>query len=118
MHGTRGAERGSKMITYPEMNEKIKELLKFEGSPNALYALARIEQLEKELAASSCEPHIIGRIGDEDCDITPMLISALTNVCQVFDGWHQDGTVWSKFDEECRQEISKILKICDRRSVR
>lgn len=74
-------------------------------------------EIEK-ISASSCEPHIIGRIGDEDCDITPMLISALTNVCQVFDGWHQDGTVWSKFDEECRQEISKILKICDRRSVR
>jgi len=41
-----------RMDTYPEMNETIKKLLKFEGSSNALYALARIEELEKELAAS------------------------------------------------------------------
>jgi hypothetical protein len=37
------------MKTYPEMNEKIKKLLRFEDTKVALYALARIEELEKEV---------------------------------------------------------------------
>lgn len=35
--------------TYPEMNEKIKEILRTEGSPHALYAAARIEELEERV---------------------------------------------------------------------
>lgn len=35
--------------TYPEMNEKTKEILRIEGSPHALYAAARIEELEGQV---------------------------------------------------------------------
>ena len=38
--------------TYPEMNETIKDLLRHSEEPMNLYALARIEQLEKLLAAA------------------------------------------------------------------
>lgn len=39
------------MNLYPEMNEKIKDILKT-GEPHCLYAAARIEQLESQLLAS------------------------------------------------------------------
>lgn len=34
---------------YPEMNAKIKDILRLGNDPACLYAAARIEQLEKEL---------------------------------------------------------------------
>lgn len=34
---------------YPEMNAKIKDILRTGNDPVCLYAAARIEQLEKEL---------------------------------------------------------------------
>lgn len=34
---------------YPEMNAKIKDILRLGNDPVCLYAAARIEQLEKEL---------------------------------------------------------------------
>lgn len=34
---------------YPEMNTKIKDILRLGNDPVCLYAAARIEQLEKEL---------------------------------------------------------------------
>ena len=68
---------------------------------------------------TSLESNGFGAFDLVDVDIISRLIPALTNVCQIFDGWHQDGTVWSTFDEECRQEISKILgRIYEHRSVR
>jgi predicted Zn-ribbon and HTH transcriptional regulator len=36
------------MNTYPEMNEKIVELLRISDEPACLYAAMRIEELEKE----------------------------------------------------------------------
>ena len=39
-----------KIRTYPEMNEKITDLLRFSDEPVQLYAAARIEELEKEVA--------------------------------------------------------------------
>ena len=38
--------------TYPEMNEKIKGLLRFNNEPIMLYAAARIEELEHERDAA------------------------------------------------------------------
>lgn len=38
-----------KIKTYPEMNERIKDLLRTDGSPHALYAAARIEELEERV---------------------------------------------------------------------
>ena len=38
--------------TYPEMNETIKDLLRRSEEPMSLYILARIEELEKLLAAA------------------------------------------------------------------
>ncbi|MEW6772319.1 MAG: hypothetical protein AB1330_13230, partial [Bacillota bacterium] len=35
--------------TYPEMNERIKDLLRTDGSPHAFYAAARIEELEERV---------------------------------------------------------------------
>lgn len=34
---------------YPEMNAKIKDILRVSNDPVCLYAAARIEQLEREL---------------------------------------------------------------------
>jgi hypothetical protein len=36
-------------------------------------------------------------------------IETITNACQVFDGWHNDGTAWSEWDESVRQKLSKCL---------
>ena len=41
------ALQGEKINTYPEMNEIVKDLLRWNGEPMNLYALARIEELEK-----------------------------------------------------------------------
>ncbi len=37
-------------------------------------------------------------------------INKLTNICQLIDGWHGDGTAWSEFDEQCRKDASELLK--------
>lgn len=37
-------------------------------------------------------------------------INKLTNICQLIDGWHGDGTNWSEFDETCRKDASELLK--------
>ena len=37
------------------------------------------------------------------------VINTLTNTCQLIDGWHTDCS-WSAFDEQCRQEMSELLK--------
>ena len=39
------------MKTYPEMNAKIVGLLKMKDDPVSIYAAARIEELEKKIAA-------------------------------------------------------------------
>ena len=39
------------MKTYPEMNAKIVDLLRMSENPRCLYAAARIEALEKKIAA-------------------------------------------------------------------
>ena len=39
-----------------------------------------------------------------------LLIHAITNACQVFDGWHNDGTAWSEWDECVRKELSGCLR--------
>lgn len=38
------------MELYPEMNEKIKDILKIGGEPYLLYAAEYIERLEKQLS--------------------------------------------------------------------
>ena len=38
--------------TYPEMNQKIKDILRLGDDPMCLYAAARIEELETLLAAA------------------------------------------------------------------
>jgi hypothetical protein len=34
----------------------------------------------------------------------------LTDIAQIFDGWHADGTVWSEWDESVRRRVSEVLK--------
>lgn len=34
----------------------------------------------------------------------------LVDVCQLLDGWHQDGTVWSTWDEQVRQRVGALLR--------
>ena len=43
----------------------------------------------------------------EDCPVD--IVNTLTNACQVFDGWHNDGTAWSEWDESVRQDMAKLL---------
>jgi hypothetical protein len=47
--------------------------------------------------------------GEKDLELLE-LRNDLTDVCQLLDGWHQDGTVWSKWDEEVRQRASNQLR--------
>lgn len=35
-------------------------------------------------------------------------ISVLTDVAQLLDGWHSDGTSWSEWDESVRQRVSTL----------
>jgi len=35
--------------------------------------------------------------------------ATLIDCCQLLDGWHQDGTAWSAWDESVRQRIGKLL---------
>lgn len=39
------------------------------------------------------------------------LENVLPNVAQLLDGWHQDGTKWSEWDEKVRQQLSQIIAI-------
>lgn len=45
------------MKTYPEMNAKIVDLLRMSENPRCLYAAARIEELEKKIAALMADLH-------------------------------------------------------------
>lgn len=36
------------------------------------------------------------------------LDDVLCDVSQVLDGWHQDGTAWSKWDEQVRQKVREL----------
>jgi hypothetical protein len=42
-------------------------------------------------------------------ELEPM-INHCTNACQVFDGWHNDGTAWSEWDESVRKEMSGVVR--------
>jgi hypothetical protein len=37
-------------------------------------------------------------------------INVLTDVAQVLDGWHNDGTAWSEWDEQVRTRVTELLK--------
>jgi hypothetical protein len=37
----------------------------------------------------------------------------LTDIAQIFDGWHADGTAWSEWDQSVRVRISGFLKSLD-----
>lgn len=43
-------------------------------------------------------------------------VNTLTNTCQLLDGWHNDGTAWSDWDEKVRAQVSALLKECVARS--
>jgi hypothetical protein len=34
------------------------------------------------------------------------VITLLTDVAQLLDGWHNDGTAWSEWDEHVRQQVT------------
>ncbi len=36
------------------------------------------------------------------------ILNVLTNVAQLFDGWHNDGTTWSEWDESVRKDVSRV----------
>jgi hypothetical protein len=36
------------------------------------------------------------------------ILNVLTNVAQLLDGWHNDGTCWSEWDESVRKDVSRI----------
>lgn len=38
------------------------------------------------------------------------LAGTLCRVAQLLDGWHQDGTAWSEWDESVRKEVSDLLR--------
>lgn len=44
--------RSMEIHTYPEMNQKIKDILRLGDDPMCLYAAERIEELETLLAAA------------------------------------------------------------------
>jgi len=46
------AQTPAKIHTYPEMNQKIKDILRLGDDPMCLYAAERIEELETLLAAA------------------------------------------------------------------
>jgi len=39
-----------------------------------------------------------------------IIAALLTDVAQVFDGWHADGTAWSDHDQSVRQRVSEVRK--------
>ena len=43
-------------------------------------------------------------------------VNVLTNTGQLLDGWHNDGTAWSEWDESVRQDVSELLGECIARS--
>jgi hypothetical protein len=47
--------------------------------------------------------------------LKPVVLSAevihlLTDVAQVFDGWHSDGTAWTEWDESVRKSVSAVQR--------
>lgn len=53
--------------TYPEMNQKIKDILRLGDDPMCLYAAARIEELETLLAAAVfMKDSLIPIVGEEN----------------------------------------------------
>lgn len=38
-----------------------------------------------------------------------LLQSLLCNVAQLLDGWHNDGTTWTEWDESVRQRVSEVM---------
>jgi hypothetical protein len=76
-----------------------------------------LEILSSSLAPSGAEPGFCPTCvpfceGHPTPSAPPQVdvVNTLTNACQVFDGWHQDGTAWSEWDESVRKDLSSLLK--------
>lgn len=74
---------GREITTYPEMNETIKDLLRWSDEPMHLYIVTRIEELEAQLAADARQlgavKEAIGRM--KDMQDQPEFDSATVQEC-------------------------------------
>jgi len=60
--------------------------------------------------SSMLENRIVRLSSDEICDLR----DTLCKVAQLLDGWHQDGTAWSEWDESVRKDVSRLLLKTDK----
>ncbi len=64
------------------------------------------DALEYEIAASSAQFKRAEKLSNEIRRVMPM-------VCQLLDGWHQDGTVWTSHDTEVRRQAGDLLALAE-----
>ena len=68
--------------TYPEMNETIKDLLRRSEEPMNLYIVARIEELEKQLAKATEDLHFVMAGGDACTVCKNKCLMGTADACQ------------------------------------
>lgn len=75
--------------------------------------VGRAEQAEARLAEETkAQDEVVRLLHKQIEDLEARLakvVRILPSVCQVFDGWHQDGTAWTEWDESVRREVSELL---------
>lgn len=80
------------------------------------YLIERVEELERKLGAAVDEAteqsmqryHLRDKL-HRYRDLAEKLNNTLPRIAQVFDGWHNDGTAWSDWDESVRKEVSELV---------
>jgi hypothetical protein len=59
------------------------------------------------------------RIADLEAALQPLVAAVefadrlMPDIAQLLDGWHQDGTDWSEWDESVRERLSNLSKILE-----
>lgn len=59
-----------------------------------LALIERVEELDKQLQAARELAERVNNTGPR--------------IAQVFDGWHNDGTAWTEYDESVRREVREL----------
>jgi hypothetical protein len=66
---------------------------------------------EKHRESISCLERLVREVR---CENTADLRDLLCEVAQLLDGWHNDGTAWSAWDESVRKRVSAMQKTLEK----
>lgn len=77
-------------------------------APAVWYADAVVEWNRRALPVPSAPSRLPEKVSAK---LPENAEAVLVDVCQLLDGWHQDGTAWSAWDESVRKRVAALLAL-------